>query len=775
MFFTKYPHRANFSFSERYNRASGEAHAGHHLLGLSLTSYEDDVYHLQVESDAHWSPNGSLENLILPPVSPRARLSIDECSRIRLKGKNGQPLWTGRFGVSGRQSLFEFELHEPTRFYGMGQKTYGKVELSGFRSKFWSTDVWSDFHFAQWMEHPSDPPYFSLPYLAARVGEEYVGFLLHNPYPAFMETPGTDESRVFVEWQRTSKNLMLGSEGGQPNLWIIYGPSLDELTCKLQRLVGVTPMPPAWALGYHQSRWGYGGEADLRELDQAFSDHQIPCDSLWLDLDYMNGFRIFETSSEMFPKGADASARELAASGRRIVPILDPGVKAEPGYRIYDEGHAMDAFCHNPEGGEFVGLVWPGETVFPDFTLPEVRAWWAGHVEQFAKEGFGACWVDMNDPSTGPVDPTGMRFNHGREDHEAHHNQYALGMQMATREGFLRARPDERPFMLSRSGTTGSSGHSAIWTGDNLSNYFYLRTAIPTSLGMSLSGLPFNGPDIGGFGGDVTDALMIDWVKACFLFPFFRNHSGKDTRPQEPFNFDAGTMKVLRRYIRLRYKMLPYLYNLFAEQEQAGRPILRPLFYHFEDEGLDRIDDQFLVGEWVLQAPFVKEGAKVRSVTLPGTESWLDAASGEWMLPGQISVRNKRGTTPLFLRAGAMVPMQAGTPRDNRKDLLNPHIHVLVPPAWSGESAITYVADDGISFAYAEGARSEIAVSLAGANGYLAIACKPRREGFGAIAPTFVFHSRPQSIKINGREVGLKSDTVRLTGRPLPVWVAQGT
>jgi alpha-glucosidase len=536
--------------------------------------------------------------------------------------------------------------------------------------------------------------------------------------------------------------------------------------------VGVTPLPPVWSLGYHQSRWGYGGHDDLLALDARFAEHGIPCSGLWLDLDYMDGYRIFRTSEEMFPHGVQATADALAANGRRIVPILDPGVKFEPGNPIYDEGHEKTLFCLNAEGREFVGLVWPGETVFPDFTLPEARNWWAEHVKEFAGEGFGASWLDMNDPSTGPVDPLDMRFDQGSDPHEAHHNQYALGMQMASREGLLRARPNERPFLLSRSGYTGSSRHSAIWTGDNLSSYFYLKLSIPTSLGMSLSGLPFNGPDVGGFGGDCTEELLLDWTKASFLFPFMRNHSMKGSHDQEPWAYGEKGMSAVRRYIRLRYKMMPYLYNLFVDQEESGDPILRPLLYEFSGEGLEAIDDQFLVGAFVLQAPIVEAKPRSRQVLLPGIEPWFDARVGDWVQPGVHDVKPSRIETPLYFRTGAIVPMQHGTPKTSEVELRDVVFHIFAPALWSGDSEIVYRADDGLTLGYQSGERSAMRIKVVGADGHLALSTEMVQSGYGAIRPTFVFHARHRSVVIDGQDRKLKPVRQTFAGGSFAAWCA---
>lgn len=769
MYFTKFPHRSNFSFVESYSESDSTIKAGNRQFSASLTTYLGEIAHVQVSDTKLWGGNKCLESLAVPGTGKSKHIKLGDDFQIEVLGRNGKPLLKGKFGVSGESHMFDFEIEEGAKFFGMGEKTFGTIELSGYRTKFWNTDVWSDFNSKQWGDSPTDPPYFSLPYLIAKVGEEYVGLLLHNPFVTFMETPGIDEARVFVEWQRTSPDLILGSEGGEPNLWILYGPSLKELTQKFQKLVGVTPLPPAWALGYHQSRWGYLGHDDLLELDDKFAETKIPCDSLWLDLDYMDGFRIFQTDMTRFPHSVKTTADKLAERGRRIVPILDPGVKFEPGYKVYDDGHKNKIFCRNAEGNEFVGMVWPGETVFPDFSQQKARDWWSKYVKEFASSGFGATWIDMNDPSTGPVDPLGMRFNNGTEPHTAYHNQYALGMQIATQNGFLQARPNERPFILSRSGFIGSSKRAAIWTGDNLSNYFYLKISIPTSVNMSISGLPFNGPDLGGFGDSVTDCLMVDWIKAGFLFPFLRNHCAKGQREQEPFAFPDAVMSIMRRYIRLRYKLMPYLYNLFIQQEELGDPIMRPLLYEFGDAGLEGVNDQFMIGSSLMQAPFVEEKAKTRSVVLPGDLPWYDATDGNWVQPGTVVVKNDRTSTPLFVRAGAIVPMQAGTPTDTKKELNKVHFHVFLPNSWSGETNLEYSADDGISFDYQKGMRSTIGIRMASASGNVAISVEEKANGFGKIEPTFIVHGEPKSVRVNGSVVKLTAEKVVLTGKPLKV------
>ncbi|MBS1715321.1 MAG: hypothetical protein JST30_13395 [Armatimonadetes bacterium] len=774
MFFTKYPHPANFSFVRDYDEASGRALAGSREFELRVRSYENGHFRMFADDPHVWRTGLTLSGLEAPSPAAAGRVEIGKPFDLTLLDDDGRPVVAtvpGQgFGVSGQASLFQFEVPPDSLYFGMGEKWFGRLELSGVRTKFWNTDVWSDFHWGQWSEHAADPPYFSTPYLAVRTSAGWTGFLLDDPGVTFMETPGKDATRVFVEWQRTSNKLILGSENGRPDLWILHDKTLAGLTRKLQALVGKTPLPPLWSLGYHQSRWGYGGHDDLMMLDQRFEKEEIPCSGLWLDLDYMDGFRIFETSKKQFPKGAQATADSLAKNGRRIVPIIDPGVKKEPGNRVYDEGREHDVFCKNVEGGEFVGLVWPGETVYPDFNLSSVRSWWSGHVAEFRRSGFGAAWIDMNDPSTGPVDPNGLLFHGGVVPHGVLRNQYALGMQMATRDGFLQAFPDERPFLLSRSGSTGSSRYSAIWTGDNVSNEHYLRQCVPTVLGMSLSGLPFCGPDVGGFGGDAGPELMSRWIQACFLFPFFRNHSTNDSRYEEPWRYPAKTKAVIARFIRLRYTFLPYLYQLFADHEETGEPIVRPLIYAYDEPDLASADGQFLIGPELLQAPVLSLGAKSVDAVLPGETPWFDLATGDWFQPGRHKLKTKKSESPLFARQGALVPVQERVSLDGSVDLSSPTFLVALHPDVDGTFRTVYVADDGVSFSYQKGERSAIEVGVTSKKGKVRVDWRQVQDGFGPIRPKFWFLGGRPDVTVNGAKVQGRTLEFAFTGRPIDVW-----
>ena len=370
----------------------------------------------------------------------------------------------------------------------------------------------------------------------------------------------------------------------------------------------------------------------------------------------MDGYRVFTFNPDHF-RDPDREIRSVQSGGRRVVPILDPGVKREPGYAIYDEGIRKEIFCVNQEGQPYVGLVWPGETHFPDFSHADGKAWWAQKVQQFAAHGISGAWLDMNDPSTGNSLNSDMLFRHGESDHAPFHNQYANGMAEASRKGFADAHPDERPFLLCRSGYTGIGRLTALWTGDNFSNYHHLRNSIPTTLNLALSGVPFNGADVGGFGGDTTGPLLRDWIKAAFLLPFFRNHTAIGTRRQEPWAFDEKTRSTVRAYIQLRYRLRPYLYNLFVRHEESGEAIVRPLFYSYpEDRRLDHLADQLMIGEAIMQAPFVDPDSTQRQVALP-PDSWFHIEEGVWLEGNStITCRRNDATTPIFIRDRSIIP-----------------------------------------------------------------------------------------------------------------------
>ena len=771
MYFRKWPHPANFDFVQAFNPKK-PAKLGKSSIKLDITSFENDVYRIR-PTGKQWKKNHSLAGLTPPKRgSGSTHLTLSKPFGLNLQDAAGNVLLSSpagmSFGICNGSSMYIFNHSNDQQFYGMGEKLLG-LELSGVQTKFWNTDVFADFYWKEVIDDRPDPLYASIPYLIIKRDNTYVGLLLDNPHATFMSTGANINiaNQMKLEGDHR-KAVIVGCEDGQPDLYILVGPTLPELTRKLQNLVGKTPLPPAWALGYHQCRWGYRNAADLEDLDSKFRENGIPCDGLWLDIDYMKDFKVFTLNKEHFPN-AKKTFKGLGAKKRKVIPILDPGVKRQPGYDVYDSGRKARIFCKNPQGRDFVGLVWPGETVFPDFSMAKGRSWWSDHVKKFASTGIYGAWIDMNDPSTGHVENTTMLFNDGKESHYVHHNQYALGMAMATRDGFQAAHPKKRPFVISRSGFTGISKYSAIWTGDNTSNYHYLRLSIPCSMNLALSGVPFNGPDIGGFSGDTTPQLITDWMKACFLFPFCRNHSMIGTRNQEPWAFDADTLQHLRHYIRMRYKLRPYLYNLFIQQENLGEAILRPLFYDFADTTelpLGRISDQFMIGPAVMQAPLLDEKEREREVVLPGKQRWYSFLDGAW-LDGHQKVRVKPvgAATPMYVHEGSIIPMAPGEPVENDFDGSSVELHVFLSRSSAVKAATDYAFDDGETWAYHNGKRSVIRIEASVSGATLDITAHRIASGFGPCSIRIVAYDTFTNVLINGRPADIASANWTAAGR----------
>jgi alpha-glucosidase len=777
MYFNKFHHPANFRFPYAYHSADETLNIGDREYVYKLDDLGNDVYRLQV-LNPEWPRQYSQAELetSFSTVS-RTTFCIGDLGALSLCDEDGttliRSLPEGSFGVCGKAWLMQFKALPGMQFYGMGEKTLG-FELSGAITKFWNADVCGDFDPVVFTNGRPDPMYVSIPYLIIKLGNRYLGILINNPYAIFMSI--TSNPHILEEESPRSQNFYLGAPDGLPELFFIVGPSLSALTRKLQHLCGTTPLPPLWALGYHQSRWGYARKGKLSELDQLFREHEIPCDGLWWDIDAMDGYRVFTFHPDRIPD-PEEELKALHEHHRHIVPILDPGIKLDDDFPLYRDGLEKDIFCQGQEGKPFVGFVWPGETVFPDFSIPEGRDWWAEKVSMFVQSGIDGAWLDMNEPSTGFVENEAMCFGRGQDQHATFHNQYALGMAKATREGFLKAKPKTRPFLLSRSGFISSSRYAGVWTGDNHSNEHHLRMTIPLSLNLALSGIPFNGPDVPGFNGDADAALAVAWYKACFLFPFFRNHSHDGVCQQEPWAFNEETLAVTKHYIQLRYKLLPYLYNLFIRQEEDGEAILRPLFYDFEDSPslpLGKIDDQFMIGPAIMQAPVLEKNGDNRQVVLPSGK-WFDAQTGAWLEGGfQGLVEQDKQSTPIFVREGSIIPMLVGSPIDNKTDLSTIECHIFLSDASETQAKLQYRFDDGISFEYRYGKRTQLRITAEVQNGCLRIEISDVIIGYKPCRVRFVTYHKFDFVRLNlnGHDHDLVCSEVfwRFSGKIFPIY-----
>lgn len=781
MYFNKIRHPSNFRFATAHHDNSLQL--GDRRLASCIRDLGDNVFHIEFTDTQRWPLDARLlrmhEDVFSGPSD--YQLKFDERGQLTLQ-KNCEPVIQGCqngeqahcVGVSGSAWMVQWQRQSDMRFYGQGEKVTG-LEKSGKRTKFWNADVYADHAMSTIVDGQADPQYASIPYLLIRSGIHWIGILVDHPGAVFMDT-GSNWFFTGQDDQHAPESFWFGADQGVPAFYLISDSDLAMVTRRLQRLVGTTPLPPLWALGHHQCRWGYKGTHDLQQLDQAFARHEFPCDGLWLDIDYMDHYKVFTTHPQHFGDRT-AELASLQARGRKIIPILDPGVKVEVGYEVADSGLSQGVFCQNPEGLPYVGFVWPGRTWFPDYSLPHAREWWADYVKQFRDWGFHGAWIDMNDPSVGAAELDDMLFQHGQWPHWTYHNLYATGMAQATHEGFLRAQPDERPFVISRSAAAGSSRWTAVWTGDNVSNWHHLRTSIHGTLNLALSGIPFNAPDVPGFGGHADKALAIAWYKAGFLFPFLRNHSVENSLPQEPWAFGEEALDTIRHVVRLRYKLLPYLYQCWIAQAEQGDAVMRPLFLDFkntDEAALDFIDDQFMIGRAVMQAPLVKPGEQRRLVVLPGArqERWFDACSGEFLAAGRtIQVESSENSTPMYWREGHILPMQTGDRTSQVNDLSDIELHVMLGRGCHQQATLHYYADDGASYGYQRGERSSMCIHAHRLGDTLHIQVSSVRTDWKAFKIKVVGYdgAREATIETPQDRVTqpLQAHTWRISGRPV--------
>ncbi len=535
------------------------------------------------------------------------------------------------------------------RFYGLGEKT-GALDRRGRRFTFWNTDAYDPA--LGGFRPDQDPLYLSIPFvLGLRDG---VG---HGVFTDFagrvtMDLAASDPARTTTTVAAPAIDQ-----------YVMVGPRLADVVRRYTLLTGRMPMPPRWALGFQQSRWGYAPASQLDELADRFRSERIPADALWLDIQHLDGFRTFTWDPTTFPDPDGLIAR-LAARGFATIAIADPGIKVDPGWSIYDGGVAGNHFLRTPAGAIYQGVAWPGPSAFPDFTAAPTRAWWSAHVAAMTARGLRGVWLDVNEPtifpeSAGAVFPTDLPVDgdgHGGTLADVH-NAYALLEAAATYDGMRAAAPDRRPFVLSRAGYAGLQRHAASWTGDVVSDWDGLRGTLPMLLGMGLSGLPLVGSDVGGYSGGATAELYDRWMALGAISPFFRAHVTSGVPGQEPWMFGTETRDLSRALIEERYRLLPYWYSLAFEASQTGAPMLRPLVYEFQDDPATYdLGDQAMIGAWLMVAPVIEPGATTRSVYLPAGR-WYEVASGAaYDGPTTIAVSVTLAALPMFARAGAIVP-----------------------------------------------------------------------------------------------------------------------
>ncbi|MGG6432531.1 glycoside hydrolase family 31 protein [Anoxybacillus sp. D401a] len=566
--------------------------------------------------------------------------------------------------------------------YGLGEKT-GVLNKRGAVWKMWNTDVYAPHNLE------TDPLYQSHPYMMVLKNGHAHGVFFDHTYETTFDL-------------RHESFYTFTSEGGALDYYVFAGPHPKDVLTQYTHLVGRMPLPPKWALGYHQSRYSYETEQEVRELIHTFRTKRIPLDAIYLDIHYMDEYRVFTFDQNRFPhpKSLVQYANE---QGVRIVPIVDPGVKVDAEYDTYRDGVQKDYFCKYADGTLFKGDVWPGTSVFPDFLKKKVRKWWGEQHTFYTSIGIEGIWNDMNEPSVFNETKTmdDQVVHDGWKTHRQVHNIYGMMMTEATYNGLKKQLKGKRPFVLTRAGFSGIHRYAAVWTGDNRSFWEHLELSLPMCLNLGLSAVAFCGADVGGFAHDAHGELLVRWTQVGAFSPYFRNHCAIGFARQEPWAFGETYEQIVKRYIELRYEWLPHLYTLCFEAYQTGVPMMRPLMLEYPDDAETwNISDQFMVGNEVMIAPVMRPHTFHRLVYFPEGR-WIDYWTKEKFEGGRrYIVEAPLDRLPIYVKEGAMI---AHAEVKQSTSVADEQLTLYVYAMEEGTSSYTLYDDDGTTFAYEKG------------------------------------------------------------------------
>ena len=577
-------------------------------------------------------------------------------------------------------------------YYGLGDKP-SNLNLRDRRFQNWGTD---EYGFAK----DADPLYRNIPF--------YYGLHKDGCYGVFFD----NSFRTFFDFASERNNVTsFWAEGGEINYYFIAGSSLMNIAQRYARLTGKPELPAKWTLGYHQCKWSYSSEEEVMAIATQLRDLKIPTDAIYLDIDYMDGFRCFTWNKENFPdpKGMVDRLKEM---GFKTVAIIDPGIKVDMDYDICKEGFEKGYFCKHADGPLYKGKVWPGECYFPDFTNPEVREWWSGLFGGLIEDvGLAGIWNDMNEPAIMDVPtktfPLDIRHDYDGNpcSHRKAHNVYGMQMSRASYHGVKKSAFPQRPFLITRSTFSGGQRYSSIWTGDNIATWEHLWVANVQAQRLAISGFSFVGSDIGGFTEHPTMELFVRWMQLAVFHPLMRTHSSGDHGQQEPWSFGEEATDLVREAIELRYQLLPYHYTTFYQYTEEGKPMLRPLvFFDHEDPQTWYRQDEFLFGDHILVCPVLEPNRQSRRMYIPRGQ-WYHLYSDALYQGGrEQEIPTPMNEIPSFVRAGAIIPRTEAKQNtgEQKGDPIELHVY-------RGEETVIsqLYEDQGDGYAYKQGKYAE--------------------------------------------------------------------
>lgn len=563
--------------------------------------------------------------------------------------------------------------------YGGGEVT-GPLLRNGQTIKLWNTDT------PAYRKDNGQRLYQTHPWvMGVRKDGTAFGVLFDSPWKSELTT--------------YSDRIEFNTEGALFRTLVIDRKSPQDVLRGLAELTGTMEMPPRWALGYHQCRFSYMTQERVQEIADTFRLKKIPADVIWMDIDYMDGYRVFTFDKKRFSDPKQLT-KDLHAKGFHAVCMIDPGVKVDTTYAVYNSGTKKDVWVRDPEGKEYHGKVWPGFCAFPDFTMPRTRAWWAGLYQDFMATGIDGVWNDMNEPAvfddylpkedqlfTMPYN-TPHRGGGGlpKGPHLLYHNAFGRLMVQATREGVMAANPDKRPFVLTRANLLGGQRFAATWTGDNLAGESFMEVSVPMSITLGLSGQPFSGPDIGGFLENTSPELWAKWIGFGVFLPFVRGHACDDTNNKEPWAFGKAVEETSRIALERRYRLLPYFYTQFYHAHKTGLPIMRPVFFDDpKDEDLREEDQAFLVGKDLLVVPaFAKEPDLPKGIWEP-----ITLVDGDQTDPHQAK---------LLVKGGGIVPAGKIIQSTNEDAIDELTLYICLDAKGEARGELYWDAGDGWDF-----------------------------------------------------------------------------
>ncbi|MDO9510453.1 MAG: glycoside hydrolase family 31 protein [Bacteroidales bacterium] len=573
-------------------------------------------------------------------------------------------------------------LQDGEKFIGLGEKT-GNLDRRGSSFINWNTD---NPHY----ENHTDPIYSSIPFYIGLHHQLAYGIFFDNTYKSYFNFGASQE-----------RFSSFGADAGAMDYYFIYDKNVEKIIEHYTWLTGRTPLPPVWALGYQQCRWSYYPDTEVLNIAETFRAKKIPADVIYLDIHYMDNYKVFTWHPSFFPKPEEL-LNKLKDLGFNTTVIIDPGIKIEKGYAAYEDGLKKDVFIKYPDGTLYKGQVWPGWCHFTDYTKPSARQWWGEQFSSLAKLGVHGFWNDMNEIATwGQATPSLVEFDWDgqKSTYRQAKNMYGMQMARATFEGAKKALNGDRPLIITRAGFAGLQRYTSIWTGDNQAHddHMLLGVRLVNSLGMS--GVAFSGYDVGGFGGNASPELFARWISLGTFSPFFRTHSAFNTLPSEPWSYGDNTENIVRNYINFRYKMLPYMYSNMFAATQSGIPVQRSLAIDYSWDPrvfYYQFQNQYLFGPSFLVIP-AKSNDKIVKAYLP-EGNWYHLYSGKKMEGNQeILIESPLERLPVFVKEGSILPLQKVIQHTgiDPGDTLNIHVFFSLD-----KNSFTYYEDDGITYKF---------------------------------------------------------------------------